>query len=228
MFCALVPARSPLDPSPAPAFPLRPARRRAPSPARRRPPSPARPWSRGAPISARPRTRGSAQVPRPRIRSDHLPLVRRAPPRAPSAPAPSVVHPVAPHESAADCAVAGHDVPARTVLLVNVHVMHRDERLWGEAAGRFSPERFEAGGAAGSSRWMLPFVMGRRQCPGEGFAVKVVALALGTLVQGFEWRRVGDEEVDMAEGSGITMPKAVPLEALYWPRPEMVAALREL
>nr|CAB3486939.1 unnamed protein product [Digitaria exilis] len=133
---------------------------------------------------------------------------------------------LAPHESSADCSVAGYDVPAGTMLLVNVQAMHRDVRLWGEDAGRFSPERFEGGKSDG--KWMLPFGMGRRRCPGEGLAMKVVALALGTLVQCFEWRRVGGEEVDMAEGSGLTTPKAVPLEALYWPRPEMVSALREI
>ncbi|TVU13319.1 hypothetical protein EJB05_40367, partial [Eragrostis curvula] len=140
------------------------------------------------------------------------------------------LHPIAPlmapHESSADCTVAGYDVPAGTMLLVNVHAMHRDTAVWGEDAAAFSPERFEGGKSDG--KWMLPFGMGRRRCPGEGLAGKVVGLVLGTLVQCFEWRRVGDAEVDMTEGSGITMPKAVPLEALYWPRPEMVPALNAL
>ncbi|GJN12983.1 hypothetical protein PR202_ga31314 [Eleusine coracana subsp. coracana] len=140
------------------------------------------------------------------------------------------LHPIAPlmapHESSADCSVAGYDIPAGTMLLVNVHAMHRDVSVWGEEAGTFSPERFENGKSDG--KWMLPFGMGRRRCPGEGFAMKVVGLALSTLVQCFEWRRVGETEVDMAEGSRITMPKAVPLVALYLPRPEMVPALNAL
>ncbi|CAN6242337.1 unnamed protein product [Urochloa humidicola] len=138
------------------------------------------------------------------------------------------LHPIAPHESSADTSVVagGYDIPAGTMLLVNVHAMQRDARVWGDDAARFSPERFEGGRSDG--KWMLPFGMGRRHCPGEGLAMKVVSVALGTLVQCFEWRRVGDEEVDMAEGSGLTVPKAVPLEALYWPRPEMVLALREI
>jgi cytochrome P450 len=143
------------------------------------------------------------------------------------------VHPIAPlmapHESSADCSVGGYDVPAGTMLLVNVHAMHRDAGVWGEEAEAeaFSPERFEGGKSDG--KWMLPFGMGRRRCPGEGLAVKVVGVALGTLVQCFEWRRIGyTEAVDMTEGSGITMPKAVPLEALYWPRPEMVQTLNAL
>ena len=104
------------------------------------------------------------------------------------------------------------------MLLINVNAMHRDPRMWVEEPERFSPERFEGGKSDG--KWMLPFGMGRWWCPGEGLAVKMVGLALGTLVQCFEWRRVGDE-IDMAEASGLTMPKSVPLEAFYRPRTEM-------
>lgn len=136
-----------------------------------------------------------------------------------------VVPLLVPHESSKDCLVGGYSIPGGTMLFVNVYAMQRDPNIWEEPT-KFKPERFEDGKAEG--KWMLPFGMGRRGCPGEGLAKKVMGLTIGTLVQCFEWERVGVEEVDMTEGSGITMPRAVRLEAMYRPRPKMIPMLQKL
>ncbi|PAN44907.1 hypothetical protein PAHAL_9G079200 [Panicum hallii] len=130
-----------------------------------------------------------------------------------------------PHESSADCTVGGYDVPRGTMLLVNVYAIHRDPAAW-EDPGEFRPERFEGGGAEG--RLLMPFGMGRRKCPGEALALRTVGLVLGTLIQCFDWDRAGGVEVDMAEGGGLTMPRAVPLEAMCRPRAAMRHVLEEL
>ncbi|KAF8054304.1 hypothetical protein N665_1332s0016 [Sinapis alba] len=114
-----------------------------------------------------------------------------------------------PHLSSDDCKVAGYDMPRGTMLLTNVWAMHRDPGIW-EEAERFKPERFEKEGEA---QKLMPFGMGRRACPGVELGKRLVSLALGCLVQCFEWERVGEELVDMMEDKGLTMPKATPLRA---------------
>ncbi|KAJ4781228.1 hypothetical protein LUZ62_065485 [Rhynchospora pubera] len=140
------------------------------------------------------------------------------------------LHPAAPlnlpHESAADSIIGGYKIPKGTTIYINIHAIHQDPSIWKDPT-EFKPERFENG--KGEGLWLLPFGMGRRKCPGEGLAIKMIALALGTLIQCFEWQRIGSKEVDMTEGStGFAVPKAVSLDAMYRPWSDMVPLLMGL
>lgn len=142
-----------------------------------------------------------------------------------------------PHESSDDCTVCGFDVPRGTMLLVNTWALHRDPKLW-ENATSFMPERFESGGGdqsataassgEGQNSKLLPFGAGRRACPGAVLGRRLVGLALGCLIQSFEWQRLSHDLVDLTEGTGLTMSKSEPLEALYKPRSGMIHILTKL
>uniref|UniRef100_A0ACD5XCG5 Uncharacterized protein n=1 Tax=Avena sativa TaxID=4498 RepID=A0ACD5XCG5_AVESA len=125
-----------------------------------------------------------------------------------------------PHQSTADSKVGGYHVPKDTMLMVNAYAVHRDPTMW-ENPDEFRPERFEDGKAEGLL--LMPFGMGRRKCPGEAMALRLVGLVLAALIQCFDWERVDGAQVDMTEGEGISFsaPKAVPFEAICKPRTAM-------
>ncbi|OMO99954.1 Cytochrome P450 [Corchorus olitorius] len=124
-----------------------------------------------------------------------------------------------PHMASNDCTIGGYNVPSNTIVLINAWAVHRDPKLWDDPLA-FKPERFENPGETESYKF-LPFGLGRRACPGLSLAHRVIGLALGSLIQCFEWKRVGNEEIDMTEGHGLTMPKAQPLVAMCRARPIM-------
>ncbi|KAJ8763248.1 hypothetical protein K2173_026149 [Erythroxylum novogranatense] len=127
-----------------------------------------------------------------------------------------------PHESTADCIVDGFFVPQGTMLLVNTWSMNRDPKQWPEPE-KFMPERFEGGEDEGHK--LLPFGAGRRACPGSGLAKRMIGLTLGSLIHCYEWERISKEMISMVEGTGLTMPKAHPLNALCKPRSGMTNIL---
>ncbi|XWS35375.1 hypothetical protein CRYUN_Cryun21dG0121000 [Craigia yunnanensis] len=112
--------------------------------------------------------------------------------------------------------IGGYDIVKGTMLIVNAWAIHRDPKLW-DQPNSFKPERFENGGENVAYK-LMPFGAGRRSCPGMDLGRRIVGLALGSLIQCFEWKRVSEEEIDMTEGRGLTMPKAEPLQALCKPR----------
>ncbi|RVX23469.1 Cytochrome P450 81E8 [Vitis vinifera] len=87
----------------------------------------------------------------------------------------------------------------------------RDPQVW-EDPTSFKPERFENGERENYK--LVPFGIGRRACPGAGLAQRVVGLALGSLIQCYDWKKISNTAIDTIEGKGLTMPKLQPLEAM--------------
>ncbi|KAK7364774.1 hypothetical protein VNO80_13516 [Phaseolus coccineus] len=124
------------------------------------------------------------------------------------------LHPAAPlwsqHLASEDCTIGGYNLPKGTILLVNAWAIHHDPNLWSDPT-QFKPERFEKENEASS---LLSFGLGRRACPGANLAQRTVGLSLALLIQCFEWKRIGKEEVDMTEAKGITISRKNPLEVM--------------
>ncbi|XP_073121566.1 cytochrome P450 81Q32-like [Henckelia pumila] len=130
-----------------------------------------------------------------------------------------------PHQSSEDCVVGGYDIPRGTTLFINAWAIHRDPKLWDEPTV-FNPDRFDGNYQVYNHKFM-PFGMGRRSCPGSGLGLRTVGLALGFLIQCFEWERTTIEEVELDEGVGLSMPKMKPLEVMCKPREVMYEVIQE-
>nr|QWK52309.1 cytochrome P450 81F1 [Isatis tinctoria] len=120
-----------------------------------------------------------------------------------------------------DMKVGGYDVPRDTIVIVNAWAIHRDPELW-DKPEKFNPDRFDNGhGSDYYAYKLMPFGNGRRVCPGAGLGRRIVTLALGSLIQCFDWETVKGQEIDMSESGGLGMRKTDPLRAMCRPRPIM-------
>ncbi|OVA10802.1 Cytochrome P450 [Macleaya cordata] len=123
-----------------------------------------------------------------------------------------------------DCTIAGFHVPKGTQLMLNLWKLHRDPHFWSDPL-EFKPERFLTSSSThgdvdvrGQHFELLPFGSGRRICPGISFALQLLHLTLAQLLHGFHLSTPSDLPVDMTETSGLTCPKATPLDVLLTPR----------
>ncbi|XP_074303868.1 cytochrome P450 81Q32-like [Silene latifolia] len=133
-----------------------------------------------------------------------------------------------PHESSPknDCIVGGYRIPRGTLLLVNIYAIQNDPMIW-DSPRTFRPERFEGIEGHKVGYKMMPFGSGRRSCPGEGLAIRVMGLMLGTIIHCLDFRRIDDTLVDMTQLDSPNMQMAMPLNARIEPRQFMLNLLEK-
>lgn len=131
-----------------------------------------------------------------------------------------------PRESRGDCQVGKYYIPKGSMLIYNIWAIHNDPTIWDEPR-KFRPERFWGLEGTRLGYKYMPFGTGKRICPGEHLASKVVWFAVAFLIQCFEWERIGEDLVDMKESGGVSLSKLEPLQAKCRPRPCMMDVLSQ-
>ncbi|KAK3040896.1 hypothetical protein RJ639_027891 [Escallonia herrerae] len=91
----------------------------------------------------------------------------------------------------------------------------RDPTIWDKHTS-FKPERFlnSMVDLKGHDFEFIPFGSGRRMCPGQPLASRVVPLLVASLIQRFDWYLPNDmdpSQIDMSEMYDIKMQKKEPL-----------------
>ncbi|WP_031485532.1 cytochrome P450 [Streptomyces bicolor] len=93
-------------------------------------------------------------------------------------------------EAREDTVLGGvHPMRRGAWALVLTAMLHRDPQVWGADAGRFDPDRFEAGAVrTRPPHTFKPFGTGARACIGRQFALHEATLVLGLLLRRYEFR----------------------------------------
>ncbi|KAJ1690403.1 hypothetical protein LUZ63_014558 [Rhynchospora breviuscula] len=126
-----------------------------------------------------------------------------------------------PRELIQDTTIKGYHIPCGALVLVNVWAIGRDPKIW-DNPDDFRPERFLGSQVdyKGQDFELIPFGAGRRVCPGIGFAMPIVELAIANLLLKFDWSIADSgkaEEMNMEEVFGLTLRKKTGLYAVATP-----------
>ncbi|CDY22803.1 BnaA06g02740D [Brassica napus] len=130
------------------------------------------------------------------------------------------LHPHSPilvRTAAEGCKIGEFYIPQNTTMIINSYAVMRDPDSW-EEPDEFQPERFMVSPSKGKEEMReqlalnyLPFGSGRRGCPGTNLGYIFIGVAVGTMVQCFDWS-VNGNKVNMEETGDMTLRMAHPLK----------------
>jgi cytochrome P450 len=107
-----------------------------------------------------------------------------------------------------DVTIAGHHIPARSIILLSPWATHRRPDLWPEPQ-RFDPARFAPAAEEARPRYAyFPFAGGLRGCIGGYFAMTEAVIAIATLLARFS---VASESPEIPLLTNITLRPAGPV-----------------
>ncbi|MEM7540060.1 MAG: cytochrome P450 [Pseudomonadota bacterium] len=92
-----------------------------------------------------------------------------------------------PHKAVEDTEIDGFRIPAGSQVLANVYSIHNDPRFW-DRPDQFIPQRHIGVEKSERKKYstLVPFSVGRRQCPGQNFAMISMWLHLTRIFHGFQ------------------------------------------
>jgi cytochrome P450 len=127
------------------------------------------------------------------------------------------------------CRIGGFYIPQNSTMIINSYAVMRDPNSW-EDPDKFQPERFMVSPSKGKEEIReqlalnyIPFGSGRRGCPGTNLGYIFVGVAIGTMVQCFDWSISGDK-VNMEETGDMTLSMAHPLKCTPFARIDPLAS----
>ncbi|GMR35090.1 hypothetical protein PMAYCL1PPCAC_05285 [Pristionchus mayeri] len=104
------------------------------------------------------------------------------------------------HRATVDTKIAGHSIPAGTVVNGDFHQIMKSDPVF-EDPERFWPERYLTGDGLALRKELvdrtIPFGIGKRQCAGEGLARTELFIGLVTLVQNFRISPLPGSTIDL-------------------------------
>ncbi|VVB17157.1 unnamed protein product [Arabis nemorensis] len=116
-----------------------------------------------------------------------------------------------------DTQIGGYHIPAGSEVVINIYGCNMDKKRW-ERAEEWWPERFVDGQYESSDlHKTMAFGAGKRVCAGALQASLMAGIAIGRLVQEFEWK-LRDGEEENVDTYGLTSQKLYPLMAIINPR----------
>ncbi|KAK1389377.1 Ent-kaurene oxidase, chloroplastic [Heracleum sosnowskyi] len=116
-----------------------------------------------------------------------------------------------------DTELGGYFVPSGSEIAINIYGCNHDKNVW-ENPEEWNPERFmEDKSETMDLHKSMAFGGGKRVCVGALEAMTISRMAIGRLIQEFEWR-VTDDQVNDVDTVGLTSRKLHPMLALIKPR----------
>ncbi|EOY19785.1 Cytochrome P450, putative [Theobroma cacao] len=114
-------------------------------------------------------------------------------------------------ETIRKCDIGGHEIPAKTLVIVNAWAIGRDPEAR-ENPKEFYPARFIGSSIdyKGLDFELIPFGAGRRGCPGLHMGIATVELALANLLYKFDWEMpvgMNKDDLDFDVIPGVVMHK---------------------
>lgn len=116
-----------------------------------------------------------------------------------------------PHKARNECMLNGFTIPEGAQVLGNIYSVHRDSRFWDSPdefiAERFLPQADGTPSTALTNGAFIPFGVGRRGCPGQGFAEVVLWLQASRLLHKYKFEPVSADSAPISEEElfGVTL-----------------------